>query len=108
MVTAVSTVVLVFVTSLILVAEFARRRTEKVMGQPARCVARHRSASGEAAKRSAPATGKSPRRREDRRGVAHGGPIAYRRIAMVSTSIFAPGRPNPGSGTPVAAPAGSR
>ena len=32
MVTAVSTVVLVFVTSLILVAEFARRRSEKVMG----------------------------------------------------------------------------
>ena len=32
MVTAVSTVVLVFVTSLILVAELARRRSEKVMG----------------------------------------------------------------------------
>ncbi len=32
MVTAVSTVVLVFVTSLILVAEFARRRSEKAMG----------------------------------------------------------------------------
>ena len=32
MVTAVSTVVLLFVTSLILVAEFARRRSEKVMG----------------------------------------------------------------------------
>ena len=32
MVTAVSTVVLVFVTSIILIAEFARRRAEKVMG----------------------------------------------------------------------------
>ena len=32
MVTSVSTVVLVFVTSLILVAELARRRSEKVMG----------------------------------------------------------------------------
>ena len=32
----------------------------------------------------------------------------YRRIAMVSISILAPGRPKFGSGTPVAAPAGSR
>ena len=32
----------------------------------------------------------------------------YRRIAMVSISISAPERPNPGSGTPVDAPAGSR
>ena len=35
-------------------------------------------------------------------------PAGYRRIAMVSISISAPGRPNAGSGTPVDAPAGSR
>ena len=45
---------------------------------------------------------------EDRRRAAERGPLGYRRIAMVSISISAPGRPNPGSGTPVDAPAGSR